>query len=109
VGCDRGGRHGDLADEGDVVSTYDIFDLASDGRAIVYADRRIGIVVTWNGSQTYEVWGPVDDGGFQSIDVFTHCHAQTLAEAVEVAAVHYAEIHRQYAEDTNGEFEGADR
>jgi hypothetical protein len=53
------------------------------GKAIVAGDEDYGLVVTWNGSATFEIFDVID-GLFRAIDVHTRYDVNSVAEARKI-------------------------
>ena len=51
------------------MTMYSIYDLATMG--IIYADGDMGILITYNGSLTFNIWSQPRNGSFEEIDMWT--------------------------------------
>ena len=77
---------------------YDIWDMLRQG-AIVYGDEKLGVLVTFNGSLTFNIWVPDGRGHYDNTDVWTYGGYETpanwgLDRLAEYCAAHFAEEHK---------------
>ncbi len=70
------------------------------GRTVVAKDEELRLVVTWNGSLTFQTW--YEDGGWftETEDAWVAQEVPTLEAAQARATIKLAEILEKEAEDT---------
>jgi hypothetical protein len=78
--------------------TMNIFEILQ-GKTVVYGEEDYRMVVTWNGSATFELFCERTNGVFDAIEVRTRCDLKSLEEARMVAIEFVEDMILQLTED----------
>lgn len=70
-----------------------IFDILAGNSLIVWGSADYGLLVEYNGSETFNVWSLEFDGAWRNTDIFmAGAQAQTAAQVQAYVAAHMAEV-----------------